>query len=213
MLKPIHAEISRRALGRMFSLHALETIVAANRGQDALQSQIGHDEFHFDNNAFGKSRAYIEEQRALIAPALARGDGISAWKAFGRLTHSAQDFYAHSNYIDLWLSLQPDGMLPTPAEVDPLDADLLTSPALRSGKLYYPLEALTFVPRLKKFVVPLLPHDSHAWMNLDSAERGPLFDYAYRAAVKRTQYEYDVVVRALATDRIAVFQDIPLPHA
>jgi hypothetical protein len=212
MLKPIHADISRRALAGRFSLRALEIIIAANRGQDALKSQIGHDEFHFDNNAFNKSRAYIENQRAVVNPALARGDAVSAWKAFGRLTHSAQDFYAHSNYIDLWLAIQPDGIVPTALEVDALDPDLLLSPALRSGKLYYPFEALTFVGRLKKYVVPLLPHDSHAWMNLDSAERGPLFEYAFLAAVKRTQYEYDLVIRGLASDSMTLFQDIPSAH-
>ncbi len=213
MLKPIHAEISRRALDGKFSLRALEVIIAANRGQDAWVGQIGHDEFHFDNNSFRRSRAYIEEQRALIAPALGQSEAVSAWNAFGRLTHSAQDFYAHSNYIDLWLSVQPNGMRPAPIEVDALDPDLLMSPALRSGKLYYPLEALTFVRRLKKYVVPLLPHDSHAWMNLDSAERGPLFEYAFLAAVKRTRHEYELVVRALRDDQKALFLDAPPPHA
>ena len=213
MLKPIHADITRRALGRLFSARALDIIIAANRGQDALASQIGHDEYHFDNNSFTKSRAYIEQQRSLIAPALEISDAPSAWQAFGRLTHSAQDFYAHSNYIDLWLSFQPNGMQPAATEVDPLDPDLLVSPALRSGKLYYPLEALTFVGRLKKYVVPLLPHDSHAWMNLDSAERGPLFEYAFLAAVKRTQHEYDLVMAALTDDQQSLFLDSQLPHA
>lgn len=213
MLKPIHAEITRLALGRTFSPRALDIIIAANRGQDTLRGQFGHDEYHFDNNSFNKSRVYIDEQRSLIPVALDRTDGVSAWRAFGRLTHSSQDFYAHSNYIDLWLSFQPDGMQPAPAEVDPLDPDLLVSPALRSGKLYYPLEALTFVHRIKKYVVPLLPRDSHAWMNLDSAERGPLFEYAFLAAIKRTQYELDLVTRTLTTPWKALFLDSRLPHA
>ena len=33
-------------------------------------NQFGHDEFHFDNNAFAASRAFIEQQRNLIEPAL-----------------------------------------------------------------------------------------------------------------------------------------------
>lgn len=205
MLKSVHAEITRRALGRTFGPAALETVIAANLGQDALRGQLGHDEFHFDNNAFDKSRAYIKEQRALIRPALERGDVDSARQAFGRLTHTAQDFYAHSNYVDLWISCQPDGMTPAPAEIDALDVDLLYSTTLRSGKIYYPLEVLSFVPGLKKLVLPLLPRDSHAWMNLDSAERGPMFEYAFNAAVKRTQYEFDTTARGFSVELSAKF--------
>jgi len=213
MLKPIHGEIVRRALGATFSPRALEIIIAANMKQDILSGQIGHDEYHFDNNAFEKSKAYIEEQRALILPALERAEVELAWEAFGRLTHTAQDFYAHSNYIDLWLSCQESGMIPSPIELDPLDPDLIDSPALRSGKLYYPLEALTFIPALKKFVVPLLPRDSHAWMNIDSAERGPLFNYAFEAAVKRTRYEFDLTKRGFSSNSLALFQDSLESHA
>ena len=213
MLKPIHAEIIRRALGETFSPRALEIIVAANMKQDILSGQIGHDEYHFDNNAFEKSKAYIEEQRALISPALERAEVESAWEAFGRLTHTAQDFYAHTNYIDLWLSCQESGMIPSPIELDPLDPDLIDSPALRSGKLYYPLEALTFIPALKKFVAPLLPRDSHAWMNIDSAERGPLFEYAFEAAVKRTRHEFDLTKRGFSSKSLALFQDSLERHA
>jgi hypothetical protein len=205
MLKPVHAEITRRALGETFGPRALEVIVRANLGQDALSGQLGHDEFHFDNNAFEKSRRYIEAQRGLIRPALEGGDALSAWGAFGRLTHAAQDFYAHSNYLDLWHACRPGRAMMGPAGVDPLDAEFLESPALRSGKLYYPLEALSFVPGLKRLVIPLLPRDSHAWMNLDSAERGPMFEYAFQAAIKRTRHEYDLTARDLPGDLLGLF--------
>jgi len=213
MLKPIHAEITRRALREMFSPRALEIVVASNIKQDVLSGQLGHDEYHFDNNAFHKSKAYIEEQRTLISSALARAEVEPAWEAFGRLTHTAQDFYAHTNYIDLWLSCQESGMIPSPAELNPLDPDLIDSPALRSGKLYYPLEALSFIPALRKFVVPFLPRDSHAWMNLDSAERGPLFEYAFQAAIKRTRHEFDLIKRGFSSNSLALFQDSLEGHA
>jgi len=207
MLKPIHAQITRQALAETVGPRALEGIVAANLGQDALSGQLGHDEFHFDNNAFERSRAYLAQQRGLIRPALESGDGPSSWRAFGRLTHAAQDFYAHSNYVDLWLSCQAKGMAPSPGEIDPLDPDLLDSPALRSGKLYYPLEALSFVPGVKKLVIPLLPRDSHAWMNLDSSASGPLFEYAYQAALKRTRQEFEKAARGLTIELRAIFTD------
>jgi hypothetical protein len=214
MLKHIHHEIILRAFaqnpkaGETFSPRALRAIIDTNLRQDSLRALMGHDEFHFDNNAFARSRSYIEEQRALIKPALEGGRLLAAWEAFGRLTHAAQDFYSHSNYVDLWLVCQPNGMRPEPAEIDPLDDTLIENPSLRSGKFYYPLEAFSYVPGLRKLVMPLLPRDSHAWMNLDSEERGPMFEYAFQAAVKRTRVEFDLTARPLSGDLLSSFQGI-----
>lgn len=154
MLSIYHRSITLQALGNYFTPAALEVILAANLGQDTLRGQIGHDEFHFDANAFAKSRAYLEANREQVQPALERGDGPAAWRALGRLTHAAQDFYAHSNYISLWLARYPTDAWPAPEEVNPLDGELLASPALRSGKLYYPLEALSYIPSIKKYILP-----------------------------------------------------------
>jgi hypothetical protein len=214
MLKRIHSDIMRRAFGQnpasggTFSPRALQAIINANIRQDALSAQIGHDEFHFDNNAFTQSRAYIEAQRALIKTALEGGHALPAWEAFGRLTHTAQDFYSHSNYVDLWLVCQPNDLQPAPSEIDPVDDSLIENPSLRSGKFYYPLEAFSFVPGLKKLVIPLLPRDSHAWMNLDSEKQGPMFEYAFHAAVKRTRLEFELTMRTLQGDQIPLFKDL-----
>jgi hypothetical protein len=205
MLTQYHASITRKALSERFSPRALEAIVVANLGQDNLRGQIGHDEYHFDNNAFEKSYAFIETQRALTISSLQDEDAPAAWAAFGRLTHTAQDFYAHTNYVDLWLARFTDQTLPSPSEIDPLIHELVNSPELHSGKLYYPFEALSFVPFLKRFVIPLLPKDSHAWMNLDSPERGKRFEYAIEAALKRTRHEFDQTVAGLSPGQVALF--------
>jgi hypothetical protein len=209
MLRPVHARVTRRALGEIFSPRALAIILDSNVGMDALQNQLGHDEFHFDNNAFEASRAYIVGQRALIPPALAAGNPRAAWVAFGRLTHTAQDFYSHSNYVDLWLACQPNGMVPSASEIDPLDDSLVENPSLRSGKVYFPFGFLSFVPGLGKLVTPRLPRDSHAWMNLDSEARGPMFEYAFHAAVKRTRYELETVAKGLTKELNHLFTDLP----
>jgi hypothetical protein len=208
MLKPVHVEMMRRALGEKFSARALRVIIDANLGVDALPNLIGHAEYHFDDNAFDRSRAYIEGQRALIRPALERGDARTAWQAFGRLTHTAQDFYSHSNYVDLWLSCQPNGMVPSAREIDPLDDSLIENPSLRSGKMYFPVGILSFIPGLKKLVIPRMPRDSHAWMHLDSEDRGPLFEYAFHAAIKRTKYEFEIVMKGLTKELKQLFTDI-----
>ena len=206
MLIQYHEAITRKALTPYFSPGALETILAANIGQDNLRGQIGHDEYHFDNNAFEKSYTYIAEQRTIIHAVLENDDSSSARAAFGRLTHTAQDFYAHSNYVDMWLD-GFDSEPPPPAEIDPSVESLLNSPNLHSGKLYYPFEALSFVSLLKRFVIPLLPEDSHAHMNLDSPEQGKLFAYAFEAAVKRTRVEFAIVKDGLSGEQLALFCD------
>ncbi len=208
MMKPVHVQMMRRAVGDRFSPRALAVIIDANLGVDSVPNLLGHDEYHFDNNAFDRSRAYMGGQRALIRPALERGAAKAAWEAFGRLTHTAQDFYAHSNYVDLWLACQPNGMVPAPNEIDPLDDALVENPSLRSGKMYFPLGFLSFIPGIKKLVIPLMPRDSHAWMNLDSEARGPMFEYAFQAAVKRTRFEFEDVMKGLSRDLRQVFTDL-----
>lgn len=205
MLKHIHIEITRSALAGRFSERALEAIISANLKQDRLLGLLGHDEYHFDSNAFAQSYAYLEEQQALTVSSLEANDLPSAWSAFGRLMHTVQDFYAHSNYIDLWLSCQPDGALPTPSEVDPLDEDLIHTGALRSGRIYLPLDALYFVRPLRRLILRILPRDSHAWMNLDSPEQGPNFLYAFQAAIKRTRLEFNKTASALPQNLLSLF--------
>lgn len=207
MLPKIHTEITKEAISNTFSPAALEKIIQANLHQDRLAGQIGHDEYHFDNNAFDKSHTYMEEQRTLVFSSIQANDVLSAWSAFGRLTHTAQDFYAHSNYIDLWVAIQPDGAIPTKSEVDPVDEDLMHSRALRSGKLYFPLEIFSFIKVLKPVIKPMLPRDSHTWMNLDSPEQGSNFVFAYHAAVKRTRIEFEKTTALLTSKQLAAFVD------
>lgn len=202
MLTKVHAQIVRKALGAMFSPAAIDALIAANIGLDDLRGQFGHDEYHFDNNAFEAGHAFLAEQRQLTLEALHRGDVPAARTAFGRLTHTAQDFYAHSNYVDLWLARHPDS---APDEIDPADPDLIASPDLHSGKLYYPQEALYFLRPLRQFALSILPRDSHAHMNLDSAERGPRFEYAFQAAVKRTVLEFEQVRAGLSAAELSAF--------
>ena len=207
MLKPYNIEMTRLALCEQFSPNALEKIIAANLYQDRLLGQIGHDEYHFDGNAFEKSYAYVEEQRARIVSSLMVNDVLTAWSAFGRLTHAVQDFYSHSNYVDLWLAFQPDGVVPTPSEIDPMEPDVIDTPALRSGIVYLPLEAFYHFHILRPLVMRILPRDSHAWMNIDSPQQGSNFDYVFQAAVKRTRIEFEKTIRDLPQDLLVLFAD------
>ena len=206
MLIQYHESITRRALSERFSPPALDAILAANIKQDdLLTGQIGHDEYHYDNSKIVASDRYLEDQRIQTLAALQNNDQPSAWAAFGRLTHTAQDFYAHSNYVDLWLAHVDGKAPPPPPQIDPLVDELIHNPNLRSGKLYYPLEVLSFVPGVKRFVIPFLPKDSHAHMNLDSPARGKRFKYAFEAAVKRTVIEIEITMEGLDSGQISLF--------
>ena len=198
MLKTYHRLITTQALSEYFSPQALEGIISANLGQDHwLHGQIGHPEYHFDQNAFLESWAYIERNRTSVRLALEVGNALMAQQALGRLTHAAQDFYAHTNYVARWLRRFPEKQWPPPDEIDAFDDTLLNDPDLQSGKIYWPLEPFSWIPGIGRFILPLLPRDSHAWMNLDSPARGLAFAYAFAAAVKRTHYEYELTVEGL----------------
>jgi len=208
MLIQYHISITRQALEKQFSRGALEAILKANVKQDdLLTGQIGHDEYHYDNNAIAEANTYLEEQRNLTLAALRKNDLVAAWNAFGRLIHTAQDFYAHSNYVDLWLARFDGKTPPPPAEIAPLMDELIHNPNLHSGKLYYPLEVLSFIPILKRFVIPHLPANSHAHMHLDSPARGQRFDYAFEAAVKRTIVEYEQTAINFTEEQNRLFLD------
>jgi hypothetical protein len=208
MLSQYHIEILLAALGERFSPRAMSVITYANINQDRLSGMVGHDEFHCDNNAFEKTYAYIEQQRRIVISSLNTGDADSAWKAFGRFLHSVQDFYAHSNYITLWVNRFNGQALPPSPEIDAMDPNIINSPDLRSGKVYLPVEALYIFEKLRPFVLRILPHDSHAWMNLDSPEQGGFkFDYAMQAAIKRTVIEFEKTLTGISEERHRLFLD------
>jgi hypothetical protein len=205
MLVPIHEEMTREALSPHFSPGALEIIIAANGRQDSWSGLIGHDEFHYDND-IEKGDRYIIEQRGYVIATLLSPGILGAWIAFGRLLHAVQDFYSHTNYVTLWLD-QYNGSPPPPSEIDPLQKDLIKSPTLHAGKINLLLDGLYFIRPLRPLALALLPKNSHAHMNLDSPAQGPKFEYARAAAVKRTQYEFDLLKKILAPEMFARFAD------
>ena len=207
MLTQYHIEIMLTALGDRFSARAMSEIIQANVNQDRLSGLIGHDEFHFDNNAFEKSYAYIEDQRDMVAASLDESKVTLAWQAFGRFLHATQDFYAHSNYITLWLDRFDEKTPPPAPEIAAMDPDLIHSPDLRSGRIYLPIEALYIFESMRPFVKSVLPKDSHAWMNLDSPEQGFKFDYAMHAAIKRTVIEFEKTTDGFSDEVRRLFLD------
>jgi hypothetical protein len=207
VLKDYHIEICQRALSQNLSAKAMEVIIAANIGQDRIRYQFMHPHFHFDANAFESGCAYMTRQREIIRTTLqARKSPKTAWQAFGRLTHAAQDFYAHSNYVQLWLDSYPTENLSSPPQIDALDTNILEHPKLHSGKIYF-WDWIAFIPGLYRLGLRMTPEDSHTHMNLDHPDRGPLFPYAIAAAIQRTAYEFKKAAAILTPDELAHFTD------
>lgn len=206
MLTSIHTAMTHEALDSHMSPRAVEIIIAANLKQDNLQGQFGHDEYHFDNNAFDKAYAYVNEQRGHVLASLMSPGVLSAWIAFGRLTHAVQDFYSHTSYIQMWLAQYGETPPPAP-EIDPLQKDIIESPGFYSAKVYLPWDVIYFIPGLRKLALAFLPKDSHGAMNLDSPGQGPWFDYARAAAVKRTLYEFQLLEKILPPEMLRKFVD------
>ena len=94
-----HATLLYRAAPKDFSRRALLfQVVRANIVVDLNQK----DEWlHFDNSAF---LAGVEHVEALWA-SIEAGDECMA--NFARLTHTVQDFYSHSNWVELHQHLSP----------------------------------------------------------------------------------------------------------
>ncbi|MBL8097505.1 MAG: hypothetical protein JNL73_25215 [Anaerolineales bacterium] len=204
-----HIQILKRSIGGRVSAEVMDILIAGNLGQDSLIG-LTHLEYHFDNSLFGVSQAYVDGQRVLAQRWWGRPAG---WAAFGRLSHTVADFYAHSNYVRLWLArelgllnpgdveavlLKSSTTAPSVERIPPLDPEIMAHPDLRSGRVYWVRDVLSLVPGLGGVLAPWMPVDSHAAMNLDHPGRGPLFPYAIEAAIGRTLIEYDRVLAARA---------------
>ncbi len=188
MIARYHRQITTDALGKHFHPQALEMIIQGNLHQDDLKYLLGaYPHYHFDDNAFDRTYAYLAEQNQIIFATLAANLPLPpAWEAFGKITHTLQDFYAHSNYVHLWLAQSPD-QTPDPEEIHPMLPDLLTHPRLHSGRVWLSLELLGMIPVVGRLLRPLFPKDTHIRMNLDQPKSGSRFPYAYVAARKRTE--------------------------
>ncbi len=201
MLLEYHAIITRDAIGKFFGETALREIIAANFKQDSLANLIGKPYLHFDNDKIAESLAYIDRQITRLTDA--RGDDAVIqnvqWDAFGRLCHTAQDFYAHSNYVDLWLAENGGLENTSPAEIDGLDEKLLSHPNLRTGSFYLLRDIVYYIPGVRTIARKIhIPIFSHEAMHLDDPTRGAKFAYAMTAAIQRTRFEYRRAVDALS---------------
>ncbi|MEM7348787.1 MAG: hypothetical protein AAF485_31545, partial [Chloroflexota bacterium] len=140
--------------------------------KDDIISNVFVPKHHFLDNKIEEALDYIEQKRCLVVTTIAEENNTSrAWRAFGRLLHTSQDFYAHSNYVRLWAHRYQS--LPHPNEISPLDEELLSDAALHTVRTYKFFGNIGDIPILGPRLFPYLPNDIHARMCLGGFQ--PLF--------------------------------------
>ena len=106
-----HDEISRDALP-FLKPKILDHIIAANKHQDSFDVDIGpvklagpgaYEKIHFDACAFRESSAHIQSKYNTLKRQTVDGSDnpIKAASTFGEMLHTVQDFYSHSNWVEL----------------------------------------------------------------------------------------------------------------
>lgn len=199
---PFHAEIMRAAVGEFFDATAMEQILAGNFSQDSFRNLLGdRPQLHFDDDKIAEALAYVEDLRTrIIALAVETTDtaGAAQRHVFGQLCHTVQDFYAHSNYVDLWLAANGGLSATAPESIPALDEEILQHPDLHTGSFVMWRDIIFYIPLLKYLARKIyIPPQSHEAMHLDNPSRGEKFPYARAAAVQRTRWEYHRTVESI----------------
>jgi hypothetical protein len=110
--KPVdHASITKEALSQIsenvngrqirFSMDAINDITESNIRTDDIAFQSQSD-LHFDNEDFlGGSKRLVRWRERVIKKVAGSRNGRSARVDLGSALHTIQDFYAHSNWVEL----------------------------------------------------------------------------------------------------------------
>jgi hypothetical protein len=200
MLSQYHIEITKRSLGPYFTPATLQEIVGANIGQDSLLSLFGVEPHrHVCDCTLTQSLAYVEDEHARIAELSQTPGGEREQRAaFGRLLHTVQDFYAHTNYIALWLAETGGAERIDTATINGLDPQILAHPALRIAQWVAWRDPFYYLPVVGNVMRRFwLPEASHEAIHLDSPDRGSLFPLALAVACQHTLVEYWRAVKAI----------------
>lgn len=98
-----HADITDTANQDFLDSDKLNIVINSNKSQDLHQMDSRR---HFDNCCFKEGIEYIKEEWNNVET---EPDHLSdsALVSFGHLLHTVQDFYAHSNWVEIYQSCNP----------------------------------------------------------------------------------------------------------
>jgi hypothetical protein len=178
----IHSQITEEANNGYLNPEELSHVILGNILQDLYQTVSA---IHFDNCAFKQGQEYIMDQWGLIEAIGNKTDQQSLFY-FGQLLHTVQDFYSHSNWVELH---ETNGDLP----IWDLDINDLP-PGIVSG---------TFILGSPKCCPKGAP--THKELNKDKpgseegkkvVQEGPnkgmtLYELAFKSAVKATKVQFE----------------------
>lgn len=95
----LHRSVTARALSPMgFSIDAIDQIADANIFIDRQEGS--NPATHADSESFEAASALMRSRLKIAATAVINGDTKAARANFGYITHTVQDFYAHTNYVE-----------------------------------------------------------------------------------------------------------------
>jgi hypothetical protein len=99
----IHKRVTREGLP-FLRPSVVDAIASGNTSQDRNPEDKARPKHHFDSCYFDGATGYLREEVADTVDVLG-ADGrplpLTAAREFGRMLHPAQDFYAHSNWVEL----------------------------------------------------------------------------------------------------------------
>lgn len=104
---PMHEEITHDALAATFNAANLNLVERACESQCKPGSEAASEvRRHFGDENFSKALSYMDRQKRLIIDFSASADTNPMDRAralyhLGLLLHTAQDFYSHTNYVEL----------------------------------------------------------------------------------------------------------------
>jgi len=192
MNRPIHVNITSAALARTgdLSRDALKLICDANVDSDSFPRHTFIHSQHFDDDEIEAGRRFLAKalercSSNLVRASELRDDTVAlSWfqhglYAFGRMIHSIQDFYSHSNWICLtgpkpetWLPLGDFGIY---TKVKTEYFEVIKEYVTGTGAEEYLKDPKLWLARM----IDPDEKDYHGYMNYDRA--GTIADRCYTA--------------------------------
>jgi len=77
--------------------------------------EVENSAAHFDSEQFADGQARLVDFRQIVVQEIMKGDHGAARRFMGRLLHTLQDFYSHSNWIEIFDSQGDDSPSPNAA--------------------------------------------------------------------------------------------------
>ncbi len=191
-----------------FSQEATQQIVKANKTTDDPAFQLNNPEMHFDSEEFPRaSKRLIDLRERVITKITTTSFGPSARADLGGALHTLQDFYAHSNWVELGreainqnLGRQTFSKPGDDVATCPNDAGVLSGEGLKqltSGYFTFPSGVCDVKPGKCRHGLSLF--NCPTGLNKDDQNR-PGFDKARALAVESTK---DFLNQIFSDSRVA----------